>query len=105
MNSSETFGRLDEDHGADDCNDKAKQHARVRSDISGTTEEGGDLGSRGVVCAIAAIVASSHGSSASSTGGADFVAASTAGSDRQGRRLEGEAGRRASSRRAAGAVG
>ena len=87
MNSSETFGRLDEDHGADDCNDKAKQHDRVRSDISGTTEEGGDLGSRGVVCAIAAIVASSHGSSASSTGGADFVAASTAGSDRQGRQL------------------
>jgi hypothetical protein len=79
MNNS-TFGRLDEDHGADDCNDKAKQHARVISDISGTTEEGGDLGSRGVVCAVAAIVASSHGSSASSTSGADFVAASTAGS-------------------------
>jgi hypothetical protein len=81
MNSSGTFGRLDEDHSADDYNDKAKQHAKVRSDISGTTEEGGDLGSRGVVCAIAAIVASSHGSSASSTGGADFVVASTAGSD------------------------
>ena len=87
MSINQTTRRLDEDHGADDCNDKAKQHARVRSDISGTTEEGGDLGSRGVVCAIAAIVASSHGSSASSTGGADFVAASTAGSDRQGRQL------------------
>jgi hypothetical protein len=71
---------LDEDHGADDCDDKAKQHAGVISGISGTAEEGRDLSSRGVVSAIAAVVASSHGSSAGSTGGANFVAAGAAGS-------------------------
>jgi hypothetical protein len=84
MNISKKPGRLDEDHSADDCNDKAEQNARVISDISGTAEEGRDLSSRGVVCAIAAIVARSHGSYSSSTGsagGADFVAASTAGGD------------------------
>lgn len=74
-------GHLDENQGADDCNAKAKQHASVISDISGTAEEGGDLSSRGVVGAIAAVVSRSDGSRASSTGGADFVAASAAGGD------------------------
>jgi hypothetical protein len=71
---------LDKDHSADDCNDKAKQDARVISDISGAAEEGRDLSSRGVVSSVAAIVARSHDSSAGSTGGTNFVAAGAAGS-------------------------
>lgn len=81
MDIGETPRRLDEDYGADDCNDKAEQHTRAISNISGTAEEGRDLGSRGIVGAIAAIVTRSHGSRASSAGGADFVAASAAGGD------------------------
>jgi len=76
-----TARHLDEDHGTDGSNDKTKQHARVVSNISGTTEEGGDLSSRGVVGAIAAIVPRNGVSRTSSTGGADFVAACAAGGD------------------------
>lgn len=77
---SKTSRRLDKNHGADNSNGEAKQHARVVTNISGAAEEGGDLSSWCTIGAVAARSSSvgASASSAGSTGGADFIAAVTA---------------------------
>lgn len=74
-----SFFCLDKHNSADDGNSEAEQHSRVIPNISGSTEEGRDLGSRRTIGAIAAcratVRASSVDARASSAGGASLVGA------------------------------